>query len=352
MILPAADTALSAALDELDTARRQLDIWGAEAANLAETVFDTDTNTLLARQSIIDAGQLTRLRAETAAQLDDLGYIIRTRFPYPVALRWRESEVRESAGDDARAYAAVLEAAEILLAHSALLVLALAQEASVELSSATALRTKLTGERGGGPGLGEWTAILQEIAGAKKRRGLGSDHPLHELGNLLSSEAAQKARKRIAGRRNAASHLRPVDPLDLPAALQETLDDLRLLVARARFLADWPLVQVTSVAWDSFRNESTLSVRQLMGDHPVVPTSTMKYRSSAVEQGSLYLVDRDHRLYLLRPFLVGQLCPLCRNWSTFHVDKVDGELVLKSLEHGHWFVYQGDLDSLKQVGLQ
>ncbi|MBU8558711.1 restriction endonuclease [Streptomyces rochei] len=350
LILPEADEALSAALDELETARNQMIGWGTEAASLAESVFDGGANTAVARQSIIEIGQLTRLRAEAAAQLDDFGYIVRTRFPYPVALRWREAEARESTDDLARAYASVLEAGEILLCYSALLAAALAHSESIELSSVAGLRAKLAGNRGG-PGLGEWTAVLQEIAGTKKRRSLSQDHPLHELGSLLSDDAARSARKRIAGRRNAEAHLRPVDPVDLPVALRETFDDLRILADRARFLADWSLIQVTSVDWDAFQGRATLSFRRLAGDHPVVPTSTMSYSSSEVEKGSLYLVDRDHRLYLLRPFLTGQVCPVCRTWSTFHVDLVDGELVLKSLEHGHCLPHSADVGALQQAGL-
>lgn len=31
-----------------------------------------------------------------AAQLDDPGFIIRTRYPYPIALRWRNVEAQRS----------------------------------------------------------------------------------------------------------------------------------------------------------------------------------------------------------------------------------------------------------------
>lgn len=350
LALPTTDEKLSAAIDELETAGRQLSNWSAEATTLAASVFDQGVDTADARQSIIDTGQLTRLRAEAAAQLDDFGYIVRTRFPYPIALRWRETEARMSATDLGAAYEAVLEAAEILLCYCALLVAALAHNASIELASVAALRDKLRGSRGG-PGLGEWTEVLQEIAGAKKRRTLSLDHPLHELGSLLSNEPVRDARRRLAKRRNNRSHLRPVDIVDLPAALKESFDDLSLLANHARFLADWSLIEVTAATWDAFRGRASLSIRRLLGDHPVVPVSTMVYPDNAVETGSLYLADRDHRIYLLRPFLTGQICPLCRTWSTFHADNVDGKLVLKSLEHGHCVSYPGNTDTLSQAGL-
>lgn len=153
---------------------------------------------------------------------------------------------------------------------------------------------------------------------------------LRELGGLLGAGAARDARLRIADRRNAEAHLRPVDRVDLPTALRETFADLELLAKHPLFLADWPLVHVTSVEWDAYRRKATLNIRRLMGDHPVVPTTTMTYGSSEVENRSLYVADRDHRLYLLRPFLIGQICPMCRTRSTFHIDKVHGKFVHKS----------------------
>ncbi|WP_333749158.1 restriction endonuclease [Streptomyces sp. IBSBF 2394] len=350
LMLPKADEALSAALDELDTAGRRMSGWSAEATTLAGSVFDMDVSLEDARRSIIEAGRLTRLRAEAAAQLDDPGYIVRTRFPYPVALRWREVEARMSAEDLGPAYEAVLEAAEVLLGYSALVTGALAQEATIELTSIGALQRKLSSAPGG-PGLGEWTAVLQEISGNRKRRGLRMDHPLHELGTLLGSDEAQQARGRLADRRNAKAHGRGPDAVTLPAAVEEAFRDLSLLVFRARFLADLPLIHVTSASWDAFQGEATIMLRRLMGDHPVVPTSTMQYASNEIERGSLYLADRDHRLYLLRPFLTCEVCETCHTWSTFHADKEKGSLVQKSLEHGHHYPYRGNTQVLQQAGL-
>ncbi|MFC8956746.1 hypothetical protein ACFT8P_29590 [Streptomyces sp. NPDC057101] len=244
----------------------------------------------------------------------------------------------------------MLEAAETLLAYAALVAGALARDATIDLSSLDLLRRKLGGTAGG-PGLGEWTAILQEVAGAKKRRGLSPDHPLHELANLVPEGEAQQARSRLAARRNDKAHGRMPDAVDLPQALEEVSEDLSVLVSRARFFADLPLIHVTSVAWDAFRREALISYRRLMGDHPVVPTLTMEYPSNAVETGSLYLVGRDHRLYLLRPFLTCEVCEKCRTWSTFHGDKVKGQLVQKSLEHGHHYAYRADVEVLRQTGL-
>ncbi|MEW2076789.1 restriction endonuclease [Streptomyces sp. NPDC013433] len=349
--LPERDDTLTEALEEIVVAGEELRRWSEEAAAVVGGIFGFDGSTRpRARGRVIEAGQLLRLRANAASQLDDFGYTVRTRFPYPIALRWREVEARVSSEDLRRAYTAVLAAAEILLAYCALLTAALAREASIELSNVAALRNKFIGRGGGGPGIGEWTVILQEISGERKRRGLPDEHPLHDLGQLLNDDDAEEARKRLAKRRNNESHERRVDDVDLPTALAGALEDLKLLLRRAMFLADMPLIEVTSVDWNSFRNEASLGFRRLMGDHPVVPTETMKHGSSAVERHSLYLVGRDRSLHLLRPFLVGKVCSECRTWSTFHVDKVEGKIVMKTLEHGH-LQREADEVSLQEAGL-
>ncbi|MCX4752444.1 restriction endonuclease [Kitasatospora purpeofusca] len=348
--LPRNDEALSAALGDLAAAGRRLGAWSTDAVALADTVFDRGTDLTEARRAILAAGQVTRLRAEAAAELDAPDYIARTRLPYPVALRWREAEVRMSAGDRRIAYTATLGAAESLLAYTALVAAALAREAKIDLTSVADVQRKLANAPGG-PGFGDWASILTEVGG-KKCRSLRLDHPLHELGALLKDEAADKARIRLAGRRNDYAHDRQPTDVELPAALDEVYEDLSTLRTRALFLADLPLIHVTGVAWDDFRGEETISFRRLMGDHSVVPTSTMPYKGDRVETGSLYLADRDHRLYRLRPFLTCELCEKCHTWSVFHADKIKAVgLVQKSLEHGHHYPYRGDTQVLQAAGL-
>ncbi|MGW8729164.1 restriction endonuclease [Streptomyces sp. NPDC055808] len=349
--LPAKDEALSAALGELAAAGQRLGAWSVDAVALTDTVFDRGTDLVEARRSILAAGQVTRLRAEAAAELDTPDYIARTRLPYPVALRWREAEVRKSANDLRTAYGATLDAAEALLAYVALVSAALAREANIELTSVADVQRKL-GNAPGGPGFGDWASILIE-AGGKKCRGLRPDHPLNELGAFLKHEATDKARIRLAERRNDNSHQRPPTDVELPAALNEAYEDLSLLLTHARFLADLPLIHVTDVVWDEIRHEEAVSFRRLMGDHPVVPTSSMQYKGgNRIGTGSLYLADRDHRLYPLRPFLTCELCETCHTWSIFHADKVKAMgLVQKSLEHGHYYPYRGDAQVLKAAGL-
>jgi hypothetical protein len=348
--VPPLDEALAATLDDLALARDRMSEWQHAATQLLQSAF-RDRSVIQARERIIASGQTLRLRVEAAAQLDEFGYTVRTRFPYPIAARWREVEVRMSADEPKEAYEAVLATAEILLGYSALLVAALAREEGIELSSVRAIREKLAGGRTG-PGFGEWVNVLEEIVSGRKRKGLSAEHSLNEFGSLLAGPETAAARKRLSDRRNDQAHHRGPDHVELPAALSSAHADLSKLLGRARFLADLRLAHVTDVRWDQLQEAATVDYRSMMGDHPVVPIDTMPSGRNDLEKGSLYLIDREHGLHLLRPFLIGRVCPTCRTWSTFHVDQVPrGGAVLKSLDHSHTLADAAVDASLSAVGL-
>ncbi|MFI6004942.1 restriction endonuclease [Streptomyces sp. NPDC051366] len=350
--IPQPDEALSKALDDLAAAKQQFKDWETEAESVLESVF-LEKTAALARSRVIKSGRALRLRVEAASLLDELGHTVRTRFPYPIAHRWRETEALMSAGDPQASYGAVLDTAEILLCYTAQLALALARAAGVDLGAVVSIKDKLATGRSG-PGFGDWAAVLLEVATSKKLRQLPAEHPLNDIRTVLANKAVADARQRLSDRRNDQAHLRRVDPIDLPRALQEAFADLTALVEGARFLADWSLVHITDVRWDALAKTADIEFQELMGDHPVVPTRAMTSPDNDLETGSLYLRDPEHGLHLLRPFLIGQNCPTCRSWSTFHVDRVPkGGVVLKSLEHGHVFedTQPGTLSALRHVGL-
>lgn len=194
---------------------------------------------------------------------------------------------------------------------------------------------------------------LQEVAGSRKLRALPHQHPIHAIGCLLADQDAADARQRLSERRNDDAHLRRLDPIDLPPAVAEAFADLTLLIERSRFLADFPLWHVAEVRWDNLAKKAQVHYRELTGGHPVVPTKTAVSSRNDLEPGSLYLRSATHELHLLRPFLTGQVCRVCRVWSTFHADLVPkGSVQLKSLEHGHVLAQPADTASaLAIVGL-
>ncbi|MGW7825037.1 hypothetical protein ACWGLF_45160 [Streptomyces puniciscabiei] len=177
--VPQPDGVLATALDDLDAARHRHETWAKAAGVLLESAFTYKT-AAQARDRIIDQGRGLRLRVEAATLLDNLGHTVRTRFPLPIAYRWRETEARMSAGDQRAAYHAVLDTAEILLCYMALLTLAVAWEAGIPLGSTAAIKEKLTSGRSG-PGLGDWAAVMQEAATSRKLRELPHQHPIHSI---------------------------------------------------------------------------------------------------------------------------------------------------------------------------
>ena len=347
--VPLPDEALVVALDHVVRAGERLEAWRREADGLLQSVF-LDDSAAAARAHIVTVGRKLRLRVEEASLVDDFGHFVRTRFPYPVAFRWRR--VQASARDDeaSHAYREILDTAEILLCYSAQLGLAISREEDITLGATVELRKRLAAGRG--PGLGDWTAILHEIGSSRSVRRLPSNHPLRDLGLLVTNPDADAARRRLNNRRNDEAHQRHVDLVDMPDAVAEASADLTTLVEQAQFLADWPLVYVESTRWDTFRGVAAIGYRQLTGDHAIVPSQITERQSNDLEQGSLYIIDSENQWHLLRPFLVGRDCPVCKNWSTFHADRDDkGALVIKSLEHGHIDDGSPLTEPLRYVGL-
>jgi len=348
--IPQPDEALITALEDLVRAATLFEGWRSEAQALLESVF-ADDSAAGTRARIVSSGRNIRLRSDAAALLDDAGYTFRTRFPYPVAYRWREVEAAESARSFKTAYEAILAAAEVLLCYAANVGLAVARETGIHLGAVKMIHDKLQ-NGGSGLGFGDWTAVLNQIRDSKAVRTVPGGNPITELRALLANSGTEAAVQRLSARRNDESHLRRAGSPDLPAAVDISKVDLTTLYQAASFLSDLPLIHVTAVHWDSFRRLATVSYRELMGDHPVVPTRTITYAEPDIEVGSVYIVDGQRRLCLLRPFVTGRICPKCGIWSTFHIDgSVEGKVTYKSLEHGHAIEDVTLDDSLRHVGL-
>jgi hypothetical protein len=342
--IPQPDNALSTALTDLNDAAGRFDQWRRDALRLLEDSLLE--NPKLARAKLLKAGRLLRMRAGAAAMLDNFAHTARTRFPHPISYRWRRVEAALSNGPTREALSEILEAAEVLLAYAANVAIVMARGSDIRLGAVDAIKDKLNSKRNG-PSLGDWVAILREVKGRRFKQ-LPSDLPLGEIRWLLHSNDIDEACQRIVGRRNDLAHLRQGD---LNIWVQESYADLTALMTAAEFLCDFRLLHITGVSWDSFRRKASIRYRALMGDHAIVPTHTMQYASNDVEEGSLYITDTVGGLHLLRPFLVGKSCPVCSQWSTFHIDRVHAarEVELKSLEHGHTYKDGEIWEPLQQV---
>jgi hypothetical protein len=83
--VPLPDPALLEAHADLRQTIAELDAWRLEAEAAAESLFYEESPTA-ARQRLLGA-RLVRQRVQAASLLDDLGWRVRTRFPFPVARR-------------------------------------------------------------------------------------------------------------------------------------------------------------------------------------------------------------------------------------------------------------------------
>ncbi|QWZ07719.1 hypothetical protein KRR39_20365 [Nocardioides panacis] len=330
--LPEPDAALTAALDDLASASQHFTDWAREAERLLLATFDSDSSRD-ARARLVDRGRTLRLKGEAAALVDDPDYRVRTRYPYPIAYRWRTLEALRTGADLRQTHEAILETYEVLLCYCAMIGLVMARHAGLPVGATQAIKEKLSSGRSG-PGLGDWVAVLEEISGRAFRR-LPDEQPLGEVRSLLS-ETTAGPRRRLSSRRQAQAHLRRYTDAEFSAMVEEEFADLQMLIQSASFLTDLPLIHVSDVRYDSLSGITDVTYRRLMGDHPVVPFVHMQQARSDLEQGSLYVADGQGNLHLLRPYLIGRDCPRCNTWSTFHPDRTsDGVLSIKSLEHGH-----------------
>ena len=331
--IPQPDEPLTAAIDDLSRAAARFEQWRSEAQALLDSVFSDDSPTGT-RARIVGDGRTVRLRSDAAAQLDDTGYTFRTRFPFPVAYRWRAVEAAVSARSFKEALEAILAAAEVLMCYAANVGLAIAHHTSIDIGAMKTISSKLAPGQTG-LGFGDWATVLAEFRDSKAVRNAPAGNPITEFKAILANPDAETAMLQLKDRRDDESHLRVAGSLELPAAVESSLMDLTTLYHAGSFLADLPLIHVTAFHWDTFQRLGTVSYRELTGDHPVVPTRTTTHGDPEIEVGSLYVIDGQHRMHLLRPFLTGKDCPKCGAWSTFHIDGyAEQRVVFKALEHG------------------
>jgi hypothetical protein len=347
--VPIPDHDMQAAMAAVHYALTRAEEWRLEAASLLDSVFD-DPTAAASRVRILTESRMLRSRIEAADALDDFGHRVRTLYPHPIALRWRRIEAGAVSNDgptDSQ-YRDVLHAAEVVLAYLANVSLALARECGQDVGALTTIRENLV--RGRGPGLGDWVAVLDEIAGRRFRMvdeliGLG------DLREFIQKDGVREVIRALRDRRNDESHVRGVDALDLPSATAQAQSELTTLLVAADFVVDLPMVLAEADEWDELSGQGKVIYRQLSGDHPVVPVQSMA-SGRRVERHSLYLIDGERRLHLLRPFLIAMQCPICRNPSTFHIDRVTSAgPEIKSLEDGHTTTRRDLQNSLVRAGL-
>ncbi len=332
MKVPLPDEHLADALESVESARLRAGEWADEANEILDSIF-SDDNARMSRQKVIERSRIVRLRIQAVEDVETLGGQVRTQYPLPIAYRWRVLDAAGSRGPTNETYLAALDLAEQIMALTANIGLALAHQSGLEVAAVGQISDKLA--RGEGPTMGDWSNVLDELAG-RKFAAIDDLIASTEFRRFCVDEAARAARRDLRRRRNDESHQRRVQNHELAEAYNAVKVQLEVLLKQLSFFLDNPLVLAQELRWDSIDQTGSLTYQKLGGDHSVVPIRELTVNDPTVEAGSLYLLDSDRKLHLLRPFLVATNCEQCGTFSIFHVDRLlAGRLTLKSMEHGH-----------------
>lgn len=345
--VPIADAPLKQSLRELTESAVEVAKWQHESNIALDEIFSF-ASIKEARPKLLSVGRRLHQRIRVATAIEDPAVRIRTSLPHPIAFRWRTVEATAS---DLEGYLHVLEAAEVAVCFLAQLSMIAAKDFGVELGAARQLAEKLM-SRGHGTTMGDWVAIFRELRTRKEFRRVETDSSFYELIKSVPVDSPEEqALARLVERRNDIAHQRGPRGGEVSRQFESAKEELQRFLLSIEFLSDYPLRFVERSRRDVLSGEMTLHVRDLMGDHPLVPMSEKRFKAFDVEE-SLYWVDRAGRHYLLRPYLSRRECPTCHTASTFFLDSIarDGRSSqLKTLEHGHSLMTD-DVDAFRRVG--
>ncbi|MBD2471717.1 hypothetical protein [Nostoc sp. FACHB-145] len=332
--IPLPDKDLSIAIQSLNEAVKQFEKWKTEAEQARNQIFKfasaQDT-----RLHLLTVGRQARQREEAAKLVDDLKHRIRTRFPHPIAYRWRTVE---SSHPNLEGYIQVLECAEVAICYLAQVCILLAKSVNAEIRYIQEMAQRIS-ELERGTNLGDWITIIKEICNSKQFRKLSGHIPFYEVLNFLNQPCVNDTLHQINRYRNDQAHGRgPKTSSVIQETYKNCLSYVVTLLENLEFLSEYPLRYIESTKRDSFKKITIYSYRDLMGDHPLVSINMAETDEPEIEAQSLYLVDRDGRLHLLRPLLNRRECPKYGTWEIFYLDSYKKSTdcsILKSLEHGH-----------------
>jgi hypothetical protein len=349
--VPVMDEMLSTALRHLRDAARRFEEWKVQADRAISSLFDI-SSAENARLHLLSTGRKVRQRQRAAEQVDEFDYRVRTRFPHPVAYRWRTVA---AAKPDLEGYVHVLECAEVTACYLASVAILMARALDVNIGHINNIAKKLS-QRNDATTFGDWVTILQEVRDSKALKKVSTLVPFYEVTRFLDDSEVYEALQKLQQKRNAQSHGKgPKGDSRISQEFYESRILLELLLKSVEFLSEYPLLYIELIRRDSLLQITKYSYRELMGDHPLVPIShDGEVDTSEIELNALYLVDRSGELYLLRPVLIHRECPVCGRWTTFHLDaykQTDDLCILKGLQHGHTLTDSSISGAFRHIGL-
>lgn len=347
--VPLFDNDLRNAFRSLKEASKQFDEWRKMAEESRNSLFKSKS-AKDSRLFLLSTGREARQREEAAKLIDNFDYRIRTRLPHPIAYRWRTVK---SSHENLEGYKDILECAEVTICYLAHIAIILAQHKQISIGHIKNVMATRFIKTGHGTNFGDWVAILREVRDSKKFNALTGYIPFYEILKFLETKEVDLALQTLSDLRNDDSHGRSPKGHDIPKKYKKAIENLEILLKGAEFASEYPLRYIEDTKRDTFKKTTSYSYRDLMGDHPLVPIQSSHTSEPEVEKGSLYLVDRDENLYLLRSFLSRRQCPECGTWATFYFDsyiKNKDTVTIKSMEHNHTTQDSNIASILREVG--
>ena len=342
---------LKIALGQLANVEETLDSWKSEITLVRNELFGFSRITE-SRERIYFVGRRLRERIEIGRQVDSLSYRVSTLFPFPISFRWRTVL---SSNPNLEGYRTILSCSEVLACYLAMLVLAVTRKHGKTIKYMETIADRIT-TAGRGTNYGDWLAILREARDATEMKKLSKEVQFVELFSFLDDPEVDQAFQALKSARDDEAHDRgPKSGPDIERAFSNLLEKLKVALEGTEFLSDYRLRWIEDLHFDSLSGMTNYNYRDLQGDHPLVSPHTDGLNQGAeLEKGSLYAVDSQGELYLLRPFMNRLYCQQCGNYSTFYLDRYDSRknvIQLKSMEHGHPLKSDEMILAFKKVGL-
>ena len=347
--IPLFDEALQAALSEISNSLRHFHEWITQAEVAKDSLFEF-ARPKDDRAHLLSAGRLSRQRCEAAKLATDLRHRIRTQFPHPIAFRWRTVE---SSRPDLEGYHNVLECAEVAVCYLASVAFVIGRVLpGFKIRHTAAIAAKMNRNTPPGTAMGDWMSIVREVRGSEVIRNSAQLVAFGEI--ALIDDDTNEALQRLYDARNAFAHGRGPKGAAVRKCFAEFGEYLEAFLEGIEFVTEYPLRYIEKAKLDSFLQRTEYQYRELMGDHALVPLETASTDEGEIEVESLYLVDRDGKLLLLRPLLNWLECPECRRSSVFYLDnfkKNEDKCVLKSMDNGHTFDDSSLVPAFRKIGL-
>jgi hypothetical protein len=332
LIVPVPGPEIAAALDALRDSQQALLDCAAQIGAKRERLFAAESYAE-AIPSLLEAARVAADQTEAARFAITFDFLVRERFPHPIALR-REQLLQLPHGSDRLAQ--TLECAEHFVAYLALV--ALCDRTALGLGSVAELLSSMSGMLA--LDFGKTIGLLDNMVARYRKHPNALLLGFPELASLAPLNADRSSDWHIALSgmqkvRNDHAHLHRLPADDQQRASRLASAHLDSILRRCDFLTATPLVHVLDYGLHSLSGERHAEFAYLTG----VSTAFRRERRRVQEEvprEAVGVLDRRGRFRSLAPLIVRRPCETCRHAETFIFNRLRDDVVtFVAMETGH-----------------